>query len=193
MAQKDPRSLSPDAQEELRRRVLEAIQSQGMKKAHAARTSGVSWQAVNNWLAAEGKNDSREAPGEGRESHPGRLPGSAETPVRPLEGRAARRQHRQRGGADRLIPVQGNPGVPRHHGSFRHRLFVLAVHIADRPGAGSPESINSKFRASDVRGGEEPSRSESRTWADLVQGDLVQRDDLRRGLLDGRNRRGSAP
>ena len=52
MAQKDARSMSPDAQEDLRRRVLEAIQSQGMKKAHAARTFGVSRQAINNWLAA---------------------------------------------------------------------------------------------------------------------------------------------
>ena len=52
MAHKDARSLSSEAQEDLRRRVIEAILTQGMKKAHAARTFGVSRQAINNWLAA---------------------------------------------------------------------------------------------------------------------------------------------
>ncbi|NBX29193.1 hypothetical protein EBR04_01875 [bacterium] len=52
MAHKDARSLSSEAQEDLRRRVIEAVQTQGMKKAHAARTFGVSRQAINNWLAA---------------------------------------------------------------------------------------------------------------------------------------------
>jgi len=52
MAHQDARSLSPEAQEDLRRRVLDAIQTQGMKKAHAARAFGVSRQAINNWLSA---------------------------------------------------------------------------------------------------------------------------------------------
>ena len=52
MAKKDARSLSPEAQADLRRRVLAAIQTQGMKKAHASRTFGVSRQAINKWLAA---------------------------------------------------------------------------------------------------------------------------------------------
>ena len=46
------RSLSPEAQEDLRRRVIDAVLTQGMKKAHAARTFGVSRQAINNWLVA---------------------------------------------------------------------------------------------------------------------------------------------
>jgi transposase len=52
MTHQDARSLSPEAQEDLRRRVIAAVQTQGMKKAHAARTFGVSRQAINNWLAA---------------------------------------------------------------------------------------------------------------------------------------------
>ena len=34
---------------------IEAILTQGMKKAHAARTFGVSRQAINNWLAAHNR------------------------------------------------------------------------------------------------------------------------------------------
>lgn len=41
MAHKDARSLPPEAQEDLRRRVIDAVLTQGMKKAHAARTFGV--------------------------------------------------------------------------------------------------------------------------------------------------------
>jgi len=52
MAHQDARSLSPEAQEDLRRRVPDAIQTQGMKEAHAARAFGVSRQAINNWLGA---------------------------------------------------------------------------------------------------------------------------------------------
>ncbi len=52
MAHKDARSLSPEAQEDLRRRVIDAVLTQGMKKAHASRTFGVSRQAINNWLDA---------------------------------------------------------------------------------------------------------------------------------------------
>jgi len=41
MAQQDARSLSSEAQEDLRRRVIEAVLTHGMKKAHAARNFGV--------------------------------------------------------------------------------------------------------------------------------------------------------
>lgn len=49
---KDARSLTAEAQEDLRRRVLHAVGELGMKKSHAARTFGVSRQAIDNWLAA---------------------------------------------------------------------------------------------------------------------------------------------
>ena len=52
MAHQDARSLSSEAQEDLRRRVIQAVLTQGMRKAHAARTFGVSRQAINNRLAA---------------------------------------------------------------------------------------------------------------------------------------------
>jgi transposase len=55
MAHQDARSLSSEAQEDLRRRVIEAILPQGVKKAHAARTCGGSRQAINNWLAAHNR------------------------------------------------------------------------------------------------------------------------------------------
>jgi transposase len=48
MSSKDARFLSPDAQEALRRRVIEALRN-GMKPAVAARTFGVSRSSVWNW------------------------------------------------------------------------------------------------------------------------------------------------
>lgn len=68
MAHQNARSLSPEAQEDLRRRVLNAIQTQGMKKAHAARAFGVSRQAINDWLAAfqQGGAVARDAKKRGR-------------------------------------------------------------------------------------------------------------------------------
>jgi transposase len=59
MAHKDVRSLSSEAQEDLRRRVIEAVQTQGMKKAHTARTFGVSRQANNKWLVAHERGEWR--------------------------------------------------------------------------------------------------------------------------------------
>jgi transposase len=50
MAIQDARTLSPEAQEALRRRVMEAIDG-GMKPAVAARTFNVSRQAIHNWKA----------------------------------------------------------------------------------------------------------------------------------------------
>ena len=48
----DTRTLSPSAQEVLRRRVVHAIVVEKMKKAHAARTFKVSRASIDSWLAA---------------------------------------------------------------------------------------------------------------------------------------------
>jgi len=48
----DTRTLSPAAQEELRRRVVHAIKDQGMKKSHAAVTFQVSRSSIDAWLQA---------------------------------------------------------------------------------------------------------------------------------------------
>lgn len=55
MKRPDARKLPPDAQQDLRRRVVAAVRGAGgggMKKAEAARVFGVSRQAIDNWLAA---------------------------------------------------------------------------------------------------------------------------------------------
>jgi transposase len=49
MKTQDARFLSPNAQEDLRRRVVAAVRG-GMYQAEAARTFGVSRQSVNNWM-----------------------------------------------------------------------------------------------------------------------------------------------
>lgn len=49
MKKQDARLLSPDAQEDLRRRVLTALQD-GVSPTAAARTFGVSRQSVHNWM-----------------------------------------------------------------------------------------------------------------------------------------------
>lgn len=46
----DTRTLSPDAQEQLRRRVVAAIRNEGMKKSHAAKAFGVSRTSVDSWI-----------------------------------------------------------------------------------------------------------------------------------------------
>jgi transposase len=46
----DTRTLSPVAQEELRRRVVHAVLVQDMKKSHAARTFKVSRASIDHWL-----------------------------------------------------------------------------------------------------------------------------------------------
>jgi transposase len=48
----DTRTLSPRAQEELRRRVVAAIRNDGMKKSHAARAFHVSRASIDTWLRA---------------------------------------------------------------------------------------------------------------------------------------------
>jgi transposase len=52
MNTQDARMLPPTAQEDLRRRVVRAVEEQGMSQAEAVRTFGVSKTAVHNWLKA---------------------------------------------------------------------------------------------------------------------------------------------
>jgi transposase len=58
MVDLDARHLSPAAQEDLRRRVIQALRS-GMKKVDAAATFGVSRQAVQNWAKRYGEGGSK--------------------------------------------------------------------------------------------------------------------------------------
>lgn len=51
MTRMDARRLSPDAQEDLRRRVVYAVREDGMSPAQAARTFGVCRQSVAAWVA----------------------------------------------------------------------------------------------------------------------------------------------
>ena len=48
----DARRLAPAAQEDLRRRVVRAVQERGLSKVEAARTFGVSRAAIHTWLKA---------------------------------------------------------------------------------------------------------------------------------------------
>src|SRR5438552_11104 len=50
MRRMDARRLSPEAQEDLRRRVVYAVQEDGMSEAQAARTFGVCRQSVAAWV-----------------------------------------------------------------------------------------------------------------------------------------------
>jgi transposase len=71
---KDARSLSPEAQEDLRRRVVAAAAG-GMTQAEAARVFAVSPQSVSRWMAAWRKRGSRGLAGRRR----GRRPGEQKT------------------------------------------------------------------------------------------------------------------
>ncbi len=51
MPKPDARKLPPEAQEDLRRRVVTAVRG-GMRKAEAARAFGVTRQSIHNWLGA---------------------------------------------------------------------------------------------------------------------------------------------
>jgi len=48
----DTRRLSPEAQEELRRRAVRAVSEEGLSQSEAARLLGVSRQSLNGWLKA---------------------------------------------------------------------------------------------------------------------------------------------
>lgn len=88
MAHTDGRRLSPDAQETLRRRVIEALRK-GMKPATAARTFGVSRSSVWNWrrTVATGNIRSLRSKPRGR-PRKSRLPGhQAATVVRMITDR----------------------------------------------------------------------------------------------------------
>ena len=50
MAKRDARSLSTEAQEDLRRRVTQAITEQGLSQLEATRVFGVSRQAITGWV-----------------------------------------------------------------------------------------------------------------------------------------------
>ncbi len=52
MNKQDARKLSPQAQEDLRRRVVRAIVEGGMKQAEAARVFGVGRTSIHHWLRA---------------------------------------------------------------------------------------------------------------------------------------------
>jgi transposase len=52
----DARTLSPEAQEDLRRRVVRAVVHQGMSQAEAVRTFGVSRTSVYSWLKAHNRD-----------------------------------------------------------------------------------------------------------------------------------------
>lgn len=74
MKQNDARSLSPSAQEALRRRVVAALQG-GMKQVEAARVFGVSRAALNVWMRAwrEGGRGALASRKRGRKSAGGKL------------------------------------------------------------------------------------------------------------------------
>jgi len=58
MSQQDTRRLSPQAQEALRVRVIQALRG-GMRKSHAAKTFGVSRSSIDTWLAKVEQSDVR--------------------------------------------------------------------------------------------------------------------------------------
>lgn len=87
MVIRDARQLSPEAQEDLRRRVMSAIQG-GMKKAQAARAFKVSRQAIHNWheRIEEGGQRALKSRPRGRPEGISLLPHQAATVVRMIEG-----------------------------------------------------------------------------------------------------------
>lgn len=87
MAIRDARQLSPEAQEDLRRRVMSAIDG-GMKTAVAARTFKVSRQAIYNWrerIEESGRRGLKSRP-RGRPAGISLLPHQAGIIVRMIEG-----------------------------------------------------------------------------------------------------------
>jgi transposase len=88
MSSKDARFLSPDAQEALRTRVVEALRG-GMKPAVAARTFGVSRSSVWNWRqrVALGNITSLKSKKRGRPAGTQLAPHQAATTVRLITDR----------------------------------------------------------------------------------------------------------
>jgi len=91
----DARRLSPAAQEDLRRRVVRAVREQGMAKAEAARTFGVSRASVHNWINAVARGGERALRARKRGPKPHcRLAGhQAATVVRMIEDRCPDQLH----------------------------------------------------------------------------------------------------
>lgn len=83
MDKPDARSLSPEAQEDLRRRVVAAVQ-QGMSQSEAARVFGVSRQIVNTWVRRVEKKGAAalQARQRGRPHEPRLAPHQAASTVR---------------------------------------------------------------------------------------------------------------
>src|SRR5215470_16483 len=83
MSQADARSLSPEAQEALRLRVVAAVQG-GMSQTEAARVFGVARPTVNSWIgrAARGGRSALKARKRGRPPQPRLAPHQAATTVR---------------------------------------------------------------------------------------------------------------
>lgn len=85
----DTRTLSPEAQEELRRRVVAAIRNDGMRKSHAARAFHVSRASIDTWLRAyDAKGPSALRSGKrGRKAVSRLKPHQAATAVRMIQDR----------------------------------------------------------------------------------------------------------
>jgi len=59
MIRMDARRLAPEAQEDLRRRVVNAVRAEGISASRAARTFGVCRQSVGTWLTLAGAGGAR--------------------------------------------------------------------------------------------------------------------------------------
>lgn len=77
MSPHDARRLSPAAQADLRRRVVQAIREQGLSQAEAARTFGVARPSVNRWMQAVSEGGLRAL----RSRKRGRPPGTQLEPL----------------------------------------------------------------------------------------------------------------
>jgi transposase len=71
MKRMDARRLSPDAQEDLRRRVVYAVREDGMSEAQAARTLGVCRQSVAAWVGRVESDGARALSAQKRGPKPG--------------------------------------------------------------------------------------------------------------------------
>jgi transposase len=88
MKKRDARLLSPGAQEDLRRRVVQAVRD-GMSQSEAARVFGVSRQAVNGWVGKVRRRGLRslKARGRGRPGQSRLAPHQSATTVRLITDR----------------------------------------------------------------------------------------------------------
>jgi transposase-like protein len=89
MRRVDARRLAPEAQADLRRRVVYAVAEDGMGKSQAARTFGVTRQSIDNWLRRveeAGPVRGLSARKRGPEPHPRLSPGQDREAVRLIRG-----------------------------------------------------------------------------------------------------------